>query len=105
METFSALLVICVGNSPVTGEFPTQKPVMRSFDVIFDLRVTKRLSKQSSGWWFETPSRSLWRHCNVHNPNLSSTLIDVWSHGLQEWRYMKLWVAVDPYYNTIAITT
>ena len=37
METFSALLAICAGNSPVTGECPTQRPVMRSFDVFFDL--------------------------------------------------------------------
>ena len=36
-----------------------------SFDVLFDLRLIKRLSKQSCGWWFETPSGSLWRHCNV----------------------------------------
>ena len=64
METFSALLVICAGNSPVTGEFPTQRPVTRSFDVFFDLRLNKWLSKQSGGWWFETPSRSLWRHYN-----------------------------------------
>ena len=35
METFSALLAICAGNSPVTGEFPTQSPVTRSFDVFF----------------------------------------------------------------------
>ena len=48
-----------------TGEFPTQRPVMRSFDVFFDLRLNKRLSKQSWGWWFGTPSRPLWRHCNV----------------------------------------
>ena len=64
METFSALLVICAGNSPVTGEFPSQRPVMRSFDVFFDLRLNKRLSKQSLDWWFETPSCSLWRHSN-----------------------------------------
>ena len=37
-----------------------------SFDVFFDLRLNKGLSKQSWGWWFETQSRSLWRHCNVH---------------------------------------
>ena len=43
------------------GEFPTQRPVTRSFDVFFDLR----LSKQPWGWWFETPSWPLWRHCNV----------------------------------------
>ena len=65
METFSALLATCAGNSPVPGEFPAQRPVMRSFDVFFDMRPNKRLSKQSWGWWFETPSRSLWRHCNV----------------------------------------
>ena len=47
METFSALLAICVGNSPVTGEFPAQGPVTRGFDVFFDLRLNKRLSKQS----------------------------------------------------------
>ena len=47
------------------GEFPRQRPVTRSFDVFFDLCPNKRLSKQPRGWWFETPSRSLWRHCNV----------------------------------------
>ena len=65
MGTFSALLAICAGNSPVTGEFPTQTPVTRSFDVFFDLRLNKRLSTQSWGWWFETPSLPLWSHCNV----------------------------------------
>ena len=54
METFSALLATCVGNSPVSGEFPTQRPVTQSFDVLFDLRLNQRLSKQSWGWWFET---------------------------------------------------
>ena len=53
------------GNSAVTGEFTSQRAVTRSFDVFFDLRLSKRLSKQSRGWWFETPSRPLWRHCNV----------------------------------------
>ena len=67
METFSALLAICAGNSPVTGEFPTQRPVTRSFDVLFHLRLNKQLSKQSWGWWFETLSRSLWRHCNANH--------------------------------------
>ena len=64
METFSALLALCVGNSPVTGDFPAQRPVARSFDVFFDLRLNKWLSKQTWGWWFETPSHSLWHHCN-----------------------------------------
>ena len=60
----SALLAFCVGNSPVNGEFPTQRPMTRSFDVFFGLRPNKRLSKQWRRWWFETPTRSLWRHCN-----------------------------------------
>ena len=47
------------------GEFPTQRPVTRSFDVFFDLRLNKPLSKQPWGWWFETLWRSLWRHRNA----------------------------------------
>ena len=65
METFSALLAICAGNSPFTGEFTVQRPVTRSFDVFLDLRLTKRVSKQWWGWWFETPPCPLWRHRNV----------------------------------------
>ena len=65
METISALLAICAGNSPVPGEFPAQRPVTRNFDVFFDLRLNKRLRKQSWGWWFVTLSRPLWRHFNV----------------------------------------
>ena len=49
---------------PFVREFPTQRPVTRSFDVFFALRLNKRLSKQPRGWWFETPSWSLWRQCN-----------------------------------------
>ena len=65
MEAFSASLAICVGNSPVPGEFTAQGPVTRSFEASFDVRLNKRLSKQSWGWWFETLSRPLWRHRNV----------------------------------------
>ena len=65
METFSALLAICAGNSPVPGEFLAKMPVARSFDVFFDLGLNKRLRKQSWSWWFETLSRPLWRHWNV----------------------------------------
>ena len=64
METFSALLAICAGNSPVSGEFLAQRPVTRSFDIFFDLRLNKWLSKQSWGWWFQTLSCPLWRHSN-----------------------------------------
>ena len=61
VETFSALLVLCEGN-----ELPSQRPVTRSFDVFFDLRMNKSLSKRSIHRWFDTPSRPLWRHCNGH---------------------------------------
>ena len=87
METFSALLAICAGNSPVPGEFPAQRPVTRSFDVFFDLRLNKRLSKQSWCRWFETLSRPLWRHC---------------SENLDYNRAAKLWMRkyVTPYIFT-----
>ena len=65
LETFSALPALCAGNSPVIGEFPSHRPVRRSFDVIFDLRL-------KSGW-FETPSRSLWRNCNTLRVLLENT--------------------------------
>ena len=53
MEPFSALLALCAGNSPITGEFTAQRPVTRSFDVFFDLRLNERLSKPSAeaGYW------------------------------------------------------
>ena len=78
METFYALLAICAENSPVTGEFATQRPVTRNFDVFFDLRLNKRLSKQPWGWWFETPSRPLWHHCNVTISVYVGHKIHVW---------------------------
>ena len=62
METFSALLALCAGNSPVTGEFPLQRPVTRSF------------CRQSIHWCFETQSRLLWRHCNVAGSTEHSTV-------------------------------
>ena len=77
MEIFSALLAICAGNSPVIGEFPAQRPVTRSFDVFSGLRLQGRLSKQWRGWWFETQSCSLGRHCHVY------TLIDCLGQLLQ----------------------
>ena len=51
---------VAAGNSPVTGDFPSQRPITRSFDVFFDL------SKQLWGWWFEMQSYWLWSHCHDH---------------------------------------
>ena len=81
MDTFSALLAICAGNSPAPGEFPTQRPVTRSFDVFFDLHPNKRLSKQWWGWWFETPPCRLRRHRNV----LSFVNTDMAHVGNDRW--------------------
>ena len=63
------------------GEFtghqwiPRTKPVTRSFDVFFDLRLNKRLSKQSRGWWIETPSRPLWRNYNDYQTRICTSTL------------------------------
>ena len=82
MVTFSALLPLHKGNSLVTGEFPSQRPVMLIFDVFFDLRLDKRFSKQSRRRWFETPSHALWCHCNelailLHRESALQMIVDV----------------------------
>ena len=89
METFSTLLAFCAGNSPVTGEFPAQRPVTQSFDVFFDLRLNTRLSKQSWDWCYETLPRSLWRHCNKRCPRIQlPTLI----HGcFHDAKFVVFW--------------
>ena len=46
------------------GEFTPHKGHWRRALMVFYLILNKRLSKQRWGWWFETPSRPLWRHCN-----------------------------------------
>ena len=55
MESCSASLALRAGNSPVTGEFPTQSPVTRSFDVLFDLRL-------NNGWVNNRDAGDLRRH-------------------------------------------
>ena len=64
MERVSALLALYEGNPPVTGGFPSQRASNASFGVFFDVSLNKMLNKQSSCRRFETPGRSLWRHCN-----------------------------------------
>ena len=82
MEPFSALLAICMGNSQGTDEFSTQRPVTLSFDVFFDLHLNKRLSKQHWGWWFETPSRTSWRHCNHYTEKYSALqIVEMYKHN------------------------
>ena len=78
METFSALL-------------PSQRLVARSFDVFFDLHLNKPLSEQSWDWWFETPSLSLWRHCNeLLNSQNTTYILPTWaSNGVSTVRLLE----------------
>ena len=55
------------------GEFPAQRPVTRSFDVFFDLRL-------EWGWWFETLSLSLWRQCNLEEIMPGFVLLGIVQH-------------------------
>ena len=101
METLSALLALCAGKSPVTDEFPSQRPVTRSFNIFFALRLKTRLSKPW-GYWFETPQRSLWRHCNGTSKERHDAIINedvmtwkLFSHywpvvrGIRRWPEIK----------------
>ena len=98
METFSALLAICAENSPVPGEFSTQRPVTRSFHVYFDLRPNKGLSKQLWGWWFETQSCPLWRHRNDDGRQSHHTHKNIflnencWVWGNCQWMYYYIYM-------------
>ena len=67
-----------MGNSTGIGEFPAQRPVTRSFGVPLELRLNKRLSKQSWDCWFQTPSRPLWRHRN--------DMTESWRNNIREPR-------------------
>ena len=69
----------------------------RSFDVFFDLRLNRRLSKQWWGWWFETLLRQLWRHRN-HNTHQYGLLflmlrggLTLWSHGIETLSTLLVW--------------
>ena len=81
METFSALLTICVGNSPVTGEFPTQRPVTRNFDVFFFI------SAWTNGWANNRDTGDLRRH---HAHYYYSVIDGLGVHP--SWFHMK-WLA------------
>ena len=82
------------GEFTGTGEYPTQRPVTRSFDVFFDLRLNKRLNKQPWCWWFETPLWSLWRQCN--EKAVLGSLRVRWSHDdfLTRGRFSHYWPCV-----------
>ena len=87
METFSTLLAICAGNSPVPDEFPAQRPVTRSFDVFFDLRLNKQLSKQSWGCIL----RRYRTHYDVTVMHKRQAIINLWDiFGVDLWEFGML---------------
>ena len=100
METFSVLMALFAGNSPVTDEFPSQRSVTWIFVVFFDLQLNKRLSKPTRRRWFETPLHSLWRHCNVWfrkwTPSVTlndfNSCMDEYLHTLKSvrWNYLSI---------------
>ena len=98
METFSVLLAICTGNSPVTGEFPAQRPVMRSFDVFFDLHLNKQMSKQWWGWWFEMPLCPLYDVTVLRRTLfiLHGQYHGCWRHGLGEFIVLAYFSIFQP---------
>ena len=89
METFSALLALCAGNSPVT------KPWCFLWSAL-----NKQLSKQSWGWWFETPSRSLrtsllWVE-QLYCPHLSCVLTLKYFLSFQIWKgHSCVWYVIS----------
>ena len=95
-------------TGPLCGEFtghrwiPAQRPVTRSFDVFFDLRLNKGLNKQSWGWWFETPLGSLSRHCNDYRL-LPFTLIFtlIWKFVFVKIRSLEIQLYVNMEYNLL----
>ena len=81
-----------IHRSPVNSTH--KRPVTQSFDVFFDQCLNIRLSKQSSGWWFETPSCPLWCHCNAQ------CVFGVgvgWWHWNQYYFIIKLWWLNDEF--------
>ena len=77
-----------------------QRPMTQSFDVFFDQRPIKRLSKQSWGWWFETHSPPLWRHSNAKQmllPQLplSTHIYDILRHSQDCWNIYLTWLQAN----------
>ena len=128
IKTFSALLALCAINSAVTGEFPSQMPVTRSFD-FFSLMcawINGWVNNREAGE-FETPSRSLWRHGDVelcdlftHILQSASLVLGHWGlssprcqwnnperHGLlttlHPFMWMQLLIHVSKIYNTLHV--
>ena len=108
METVSALLALCAGKSPVSGEFPAQRQVTRSFDVFFDLRL------EINGWVNNREAGDLRRHRAHYNVivmrdelNHNTTGVEGCDHskGIHVykhiWRFSNMIYAVGMYFTSI----
>ena len=86
MMTSSNGNIFCV-TGPLCGEFTGHRwiPCTKASDAelwcFLDLRLNKRLSKQSWGWWLGTLSRPVWRYCNV----LLLTMKSFWDKNIKLW--------------------
>ena len=90
METFSALLAICAGNSPVPGEYPAQRPVTWSFDVFFDLPLNKR-------WVNNREAGDLRRYRTHYGVIVMSSFESIRSSGVTSFYASTLWVLLIMY--------
>ena len=96
METFSALLAVCEGNSPVIGEFPSQRSMTLNFDVFFDLCRNKQLSNSSTRRWFETPLCLLCHYCDdCRNSWQWNNLHLIGTCWLKQWMGWQNWAQKD----------
>ena len=98
-------------TSPMCGEFTGDrwilrtKLVTRSFDVIFDLRLNKQLSKQWWGWWFDTTSRPWWSYvkifCNCIVNMVNNRSFPCWSVTLIDWLHYVVVYATKVFTSNI----
>ena len=102
MEKFSALLALCEGNPPVTDGFPSQRPVTRSFDIFYDQRLNKLLSKQPRRRSFETPSHSLCRHSNAYDdPSFNEKTLENTDGWINHVYHRRTYIR----YNNVCVKT
>ena len=78
-ETLSALLALCEGNPPVTGDSTHKGPLMGSFDVSFDVSLTKSWTNSwEAGKWLVVS----WCCCNVPVRVSFGSLLCVWNFDI-----------------------
>ena len=69
-------------------------PSPSCFGVFFDLPLNKRFSKQSRRRWFQTPSRSLWRNCNVFCQEQTNPIKTILDHSINNCRQRWLFISI-----------